>query len=207
MPKDESFSQSASGMTLNFVFRSDSLRYRITAWDGSREFDVPYENVDPTILSSFTFPNHPYTSQIYARVIIAIALALIVSYNTDAFRFISILSAIVFIVTASICESGRFAITLTMLTPTPPPPGSANLPVQIMEGKAHDLILSTFGSRWRQHLKTHYGEVDHENDPKVEARRLAWLHEKNIISEEELAELSDQLQSPLLLESKPPTLN
>lgn len=66
----------------------------------------------------------------------------------------------------------------------------------IRDGK-HDQIVQTIVERRRACLRNRYAAVDPHNSPEAEARRFAWLHEHEIISDDEHADALKKISSGL----------
>lgn len=73
----------------------------------------------------------------------------------------------------------------------------------IRDGK-HDDIVEEIEQRRRACFRSRYATVDPTNSPETEERRFAWLHEHEIISNEEHAAAMQQISSGFFPDNEEP---
>ncbi len=186
MSDTRTMTQKRLGVTLVYRFNSDKMDYLLRDYTGERQFLVSYEDITLDRPSALTVNNRI----LYRRLLMIPLVALVISvmaadFNPSLSRWLSYSALVVFCVLAVAHYLKLLAIPYTLLTISPPSPGSGGLPIRIIKDKDHDAVLGELTARWRARIRFLHGTPNLSNDPAREAAKFKFMKEKSVITDDE----------------------
>lgn len=76
--------------------------------------------------------------------------------------------------------------------------------ILVIRNATHDEIVREITTRRRKCMRERYATMDPDNSREDEARRFSWLHEHEIISDEEYSAAIEKLNSRFLRDAEEP---
>lgn len=189
------YRQSRLGVGAAFEFEDARLKYAFSDRTGEREFYVPYENIDvvnPAKLTvSMQNPN-------LALIAVALAGVFMIAGIGEPYPIEPALRGLAIAMVAAAVVLARLkprVLKSTLLQLTPPAPGSAGLPVRVLDDQYHEAILAEIRRRWRGRLRQLFGRINVNEDPSKQLQRLTWLRKNDVVSQDEFQQLTSELKA------------
>ena len=205
-PQLETLTQRRFRIRLKFVFGPRTVDYTVSDPSGKRQFTVPYEAINMQSPAALTLYGNSWL--FVALLFLAGVFFGLLAGNADgwstrdgsryaAVAFLAALSGLYFL-----SQSKRWAaIKYTVLALSPPPPGSDNHSLKVIDNRDGPRILRELRSRWRARMRVVVGiTVNLGNAPEKERMKFDWLRESGIIDEAEHEAAMDVLSGVKLIE-------
>ncbi len=180
----EEFRQKKFSSRIAFKFAPDGLAYEIEDKSGAVRTTVPYPAIP------FETSEHEERSDylrnlgvLFCIIGAVYALYVLLVINVDPSRLNWLRPSAMALPAGILCLLAH-RILRTRYTVY----DAENAKLFVMQDKNHDAIIGALERhRNKAYLEMH-GEVDPDNDPSAEREKFVWLHERGVISEQQLRE-------------------
>ncbi|NRA30800.1 MAG: hypothetical protein HRU11_11135 [Parvularculaceae bacterium] len=174
---ETTFHQKRLAHRTQFGFAERAVRVRIEDNQGAVEFDQPYDEIP--------FESRTITEKMMALRGAAIFFAVVAAYNFGSFALSGgadggLISGAIHVVLAAAAEWGyrRANVSFTVIEAT-------QGVVHIINDQQKDQILAMIGDRRRAVLRVAASEINIENPVDIEVEKFNWLHEHDVITDDE----------------------